>query len=137
MNKELILDLLKLHEGLRLKPYLCSAGKLTIGYGHNLDNPITEEVAEAILMTDMAHAIRDCIFLEYWPHLSEVRQAVIVDMVFNLGFSRFRKFKKMNAAINKRDYKTAAEELLNSRYARQVGSRATRLAKMMETNKAP
>ena len=88
-------------------------------------------------MTDMAHAIRDCIFLEYWPHLSEVRQAVIVDMVFNLGFSRFRKFKKMNAAINKRDYKTAAEELLNSRYARQVGSRATRLAKMMETNKAP
>jgi len=136
MDKELILDLLKRHEGLRLKPYLCSAGKLTIGYGHNLDNPISEEVAEAILMTDMAIAIQECIYLEYWPHLSEVRQAVIVDMVFNLGMSRFKKFKKMRAAIMKRDFKTASQEMLDSKWARQVGGRAIRLSKMMETNKA-
>ncbi|BDU38740.1 glycoside hydrolase family protein [Vibrio nigripulchritudo] len=132
--EQLAKRLLKKHEGLRLKPYRCSAGKLTIGYGRNLaDNGITEQEAEALLDNDINTAIEQAKTLPFFDELNEPRQAVIVDMVFNLGFPRFLMFKKTLMAIEAGQWNVASVEMLNSRWARQVGKRANTLSEMMRT----
>lgn len=130
--KALATKLIKKHEGLRLKPYRCSSQKITIGYGRNLqDNGITLEEAETMLQHDLGTAIKDAQSLPFFASLNEARQAVIVDMVFNLGLPRFGMFKKMIAAIERELWHVAANEMLNSRWARQVGKRANTLSEMM------
>lgn len=129
-------DYIKLNEGLRLKPYRCSAGKLTIGYGRNLeDKGISKEEADAMLDSDMA----DCIFslydifkLDGYENLTSNRRMVLIDMMFNLGKTRFSKFKKMIQAIKNSDFDEAAKQLLDSRYAKQLPCRSERNAKFMK-----
>ena len=77
-------SIIKKHEGLRLRPYKCTAGKLTIGYGRNLeDRGITALEAEYLLEGDLAQVLGDLHFaLSYWDELSEVRQVVLIDMSF-------------------------------------------------------
>ena len=126
-------ELIKKHEGLRLKPYKCPAGKLTIGYGRNLDdNGISASEAEALLFNDIQKCYADCAKLPCWNKLNEARQAVLIDMCFNLGINRLKGFKKMFSALERRDYKTASKEMLDSGWARQVKSRATELSKIMQ-----
>ena len=135
MNLERAKHYTKRFEGLRLKPYLCPAGKLTIGYGHNIeDNGITEEIAVKLLDTDLANAEREvrAKFSSY-AKLNEARQFVLVDMCFNIGINRLLTFKKMFAALAKGEYHTAAREMLNSRWAVQVGNRAKTLAEIMKS----
>lgn len=126
--------IIKKHEGLRLKPYTDSVGKLTIGYGHNLsDNGITLEIATAILKADIDIAMTDARSVlkdTYWT-LSQDRQWVIINMIFNLGKTRFATFKKLIAALKGTNYTKAAEEMLNSKWAKQVGPRAIELAEIM------
>ncbi len=130
--KALATKLIKKHEGLRLTPYRCSSQKLTIGYGRNLqDNGITLDEAETMLQHDVGTAIKEAESLPFFSFLNEARQAVIVDMIFNLGLPRFGMFKKMIAAIEKQQWQVAANEMLNSRWARQVGKRANTLSEMM------
>ncbi len=130
--KALATKLIKKHEGLRLTPYRCSSQKITIGWGRNLqDNGITLEEAETMLQHDVGTAIKEAESLPFFSSLNEARQAVIVDMIFNLGFPRFGMFKKMIAAIEKEHWHVAADEMLNSRWARQVGKRANTLSEMM------
>lgn len=134
MNK---LELIKKHEGLRLKPYQCTAGKATIGFGRNIeDNGIRLDEAELMLSND----IKECEAvlsdrMEYWDALSEVRQAVLIDMMYNLGWPRLSKFKRTLAAVNDGYFDRAAAEMLDSRWARQVGQRAMELSDMMQSNK--
>lgn len=124
--------LIKKHEGLRLKPYRCSVGKLTIGYGRNLsDNGITLEEAEQLLQHNIDEVIQQAQTLLFFSTLNEVRQAVIVDMIFNMGLPRFQKFKKTIALIEQQAWQAAANEMLNSRWARQVGNRSQTLSDMM------
>lgn len=129
------LELTKGFEGLRLKPYICPAGKLTIGYGHNLeDNGITLEVAEILLKTDLACARMEVTSkVPFIGKLSEARQFVLVDMCFNMGITRMMTFKKMLAALGRGDYEKAVVEMLDSKWAKQVGKRAEKLAKIMKT----
>ncbi len=130
--KALATKLIKKHEGLRLTPYRCSSQKITIGWGRNLqDNGITLEEAETMLQHDVGTAIKEAESLPFFASLNEPRQAVIVDMIFNLGLPRFGMFKKMIAAIEKEHWSIAADEMLNSRWARQVGKRANTLSEMM------
>lgn len=132
--------LIKKHEGLRLKPYRCPAGKLTIGYGRNLDDVgISEGEAEVLLTNDISRAIGEAQILagHAWVDLSDNRKAVLVDMVFNLGLTRLSKFYKFLAALREGDYATAAKEMLNSKWAKQVGRRAITLAYIMEHDKLP
>ena len=123
-------EYIKKNEGLSLKPYLCSSGKLTIGYGHNLEEGISEPIAEAIFNEDLRVAINDVLDIfsnnkgEYQLVLSGNRYIALVDMMFNLGKSRFLTFKKMIQAIKEKDWDKAADELLDSKYANQVGQRA-------------
>ncbi|ELE5025658.1 glycoside hydrolase family protein [Vibrio fluvialis] len=132
--KALATQLIKKHEGLRLKPYRCSNQKLTIGYGRNLqDNGISQQEAETLLQHDLDAAVKNAETLPYFASLNDARQAVIVDMIFNLGLPRFGMFKKMIAAIEQKLWHVAANEMLNSRWARQVGKRAKTLSEMMRT----
>ncbi|PNH91344.1 glycoside hydrolase family protein [Vibrio diazotrophicus] len=132
--KALVTKLIKKHEGLRLTPYRCSSQKISIGWGRNLqDNGITLEEAETMLQHDVGTAIKEAESLPFFASLNEPRQAVIVDMIFNLGLPRFGMFKKMIAAIEKEHWHVAADEMLNSRWARQVGKRAQTLSEMMRT----
>ena len=122
------------YEGLCLKPYTCPAGHLTIGYGHNLENGIPQEVAEALLRADLSYAQMEVGKNFPWSNqLDEVRQFVLVDMCFNMGLTKLLTFKKFLAALEKKAYQLAAKEMLNSRWAGQVGRRAGELAEMMKT----
>lgn len=120
-------------EGLRLKPYRDTVGKLTIGYGRNLEDVgITKLEAEVLLDHDLADAEMECRKAFAWfDGLSELRQRVIVEMVFNLGLSRFMEFKATIAALMLRDYETAARQMLASKWAKQVKGRAIRLSEWM------
>ena len=127
-------ELTKQFEGLRLKPYTCPAGHLTIGYGHNLDaNGITLEIAEELLKTDLAYARMEVgAKIPCSSKLNEARQYVLVDMAFNMGIGRLLTFKKMLAALQEGYYERAAHEMLDSKWAKQVGQRATTLAEIMK-----
>ena len=117
---------IKENEGLRLKPYRCTAGKLTIGYGHNLDDlGISQGIADMIFQEDLARAVEQA--RQVFPDLTEYPEEVItvvVDMVFNLGLTRFEQFKRFISAIKERNYKLAVAEIDNSLYAKQVPNRA-------------
>lgn len=129
----LFLDLVQ-HEALRLKPYRCSAGKLTIGVGRNLeDKGITEQEAYMLLANDIKELQRSTILIAIVKPHNTVRQEVLLNMAFNLGITRFLGFKKMLAALKQDDYDEAARQMLNSRWARQVKGRAIELARWMKT----
>lgn len=125
---------LRRHEGLRLHTYLDSEGVPTIGYGKNLlALKITQATANQWLEQDIQSASEDLDRVyPFVSKLSEPRQRVLVNMAFNLGITRLMGFKRMWAALERRDYIAAAEEMLDSKWARQVGSRADELSKMME-----
>lgn len=124
------------HEGLRLFPYRDSVGKLTIGVGRNLDDVGLSFVECGLLLDhDITQAVIGC--AQTWPQwflrLDEVRQAAIVNIVFNMGLTRFRGFTRALVALDTGDFETAAAELLASRWARQVGTRARELAEQVRT----
>lgn len=122
------------HEGIRLKMYVDSVGKTTIGIGHNLtDRGIKEATAYLILDDDISDATIDAQGLPFFANLDPVRQDVIVSLVFNIGIVRLRGFIKMLAALSDGNWEQAAAELLDSRYAQQVGNRALELAEMIKT----
>lgn len=123
------------HEGLRLKPYRDTVGKLTIGVGRNLDDVgLTEEEALYLLRNDILKHAADLGAAFPGVHdLNANRYYALVNMTFNLGIGGLRKFKKMWACINVHDFDGAAREMLDSKWARQVGRRAEELAEIMRT----
>ena len=126
-----ITDLLLIHEGERLKPYTDTAGKITIGVGHNLtDKGITASESRMLLAGDIADAQQDARTFPWFAPLDLVRQAVVLDMLFNLGLERFRGFVKFRSAMEAQDYIQASAEILNSHIAEK---RAEDLAAMMQT----
>ena len=132
--KQRIRERTKRFEGLSLMPYKCPVGEDTIGYGHLIKNGITQAGAEVLLDEDLKAAERAARGNFPWfSKLNGPRQAVIIDMVFNIGITRLYGFKKMRAAIEQGDFETAAKEMLASKWAAQVGRRAIENARMMET----
>jgi len=134
MNYDLLKKQLLLHEGFRQYPYKDTVGKLTIGIGRNLDDRgISMNESLVLLEFDVAEIVNYLSRYDWFNNLGDVRQRVVVDMVYNLGISGFLKFKRTIQAIKERDFDKAAEQMLKSKWAGQVGIRATRLARMMET----
>lgn len=125
-------------EGVRLKPYRDTVGKLTIGCGRNLDdNGISEATAFQMLDEDITtHAHELAAAYPWVTALDPVRYAVLVNMAFNLGLSRLRQFKHTLACIERGDYDAAADAMLKSLWAKQVKNRAVRLAQEMRTGVA-
>ena len=132
-------DQLITHEGLELKPYQCTADKLTIGVGRNIeDRGITEDEARYLLKNDIK--IVEDELLSKKPmvaKLDAVRQRVLVDMGFNLGIPTLLKFQNMWLAIEQEDFIQASIEMMDSRWARQVGQRAHKLSEAMRIGEWP
>lgn len=125
-------EMIKRHEGFRQYPYKCTAGKLTIGYGRNLDDVgISREEADYLLDMDLDKHTEELDKVITWAVPRDV-YAVLVDMHYNLGHERFMQFKNMLAALKKLDFKGAAKEMLDSKWAKQVPNRAAELANIME-----
>lgn len=140
MNKK-TRDLLILHEGLKFKPYHCTAGKLTIGVGRNLDDVgISFDESMILLDNDIAKAMKFLLGQKWFTLLSDPRKTVVIDMVFNMGPGRFQGFKKFIECLNKGDFTQASIEMMDSAWADQVGDgpggkmdRAERLSMMMKS----
>ena len=138
MTTPFLIDDLEGDEGLRLHAYQDSVGVWTIGWGHTGPEvkpglTWTVEEAHAALLADIAHAEQQLDDrLPWWRKLSDVRQDVIVEMAFNLGVGGLLTFDHMLAAVQAGEWRRAASLMLLSKWARQVGHRATRLADMME-----
>lgn len=127
---------LRRDEGIRTHPYVDTGGVLTIGVGRNLStNGLRPREIDVLLRNDIDEALADCESFPWWTTLTPVRQRVVCNMRFNLGPVRFRGFTRMLDALVHDDYERAADEMLHSKWATQVGARAVRLAQMMRTGK--
>ena len=134
MNLNDLKDQLIKHEGLRLKPYWDTAGKLTIGIGRNLDDVgVTDLEARFLCDNDIERAMRQLDrALPFWRQLDgEKRQMALVNMCFNLGPGRLLEFEKFIAALKVGDWAVATREMLDSKWAKQVGGRAAELAELV------
>lgn len=131
-------DQLLRHEGLRLKPYRCTAGRLTIGIGRNLDDRgITQQEAFTLLENDIIACEQQLInaIPEIYQALNDTRQSVLINMCFNLGIKGLLGFGNTLAFIAAGDWERAANNMLVSRWAKQVGSRAIELSELMRKGK--
>lgn len=130
MNRDALTEQLIIDEGLRLKPYVDTVGKTTIGVGRNLtDVGISKSEAVMLLGADIdAVVVALDAKLPWWRTLSDVRQNALANMAFNLGINRLMGFANMLSALKSGDYAKAADEALNSTWARQVSQRANRIA---------
>ena len=135
---ELAVEQLKIDEGCRFTAYQDTVGVWTIGYGHTggvkKGDKITQKDADDLLLADTLQAAVDASSLPVnFDGLNAVRQAVLINMSFNLGKTRLLAFKRTLLAIAIRDYDNAALYMLQSKWSKQVGNRSIRLAKMMKT----
>jgi lysozyme len=147
--KAKLIQQLKIDEGFRTKEYRDSEGILTIGFGYNLEaNPlklhkeilqmmrasgISREYAGVLLEGCLNLAELDAIRSFPWYRgLSDNRKAAILNMLYNLGLRKFTGFKKTIGYLSKRLYKEAAIEMLDSKWARQVGNRAIRISQIIK-----
>lgn len=135
MNRDRLIDQLRLHEGVEKTVYDDSEGIPTIGVGRNLrDRGLSDDEIDYLLSNDIDIVVRELDnVMPWWKDLDEVRQRVLCDLVFNLGMPRFSGFKKSISYMKQQMWDQAANELLDSKWARQVGKRAERLSEMMRT----
>jgi len=131
---ELLKDMIRRHEGLKLMPYRDTMGHLTVGYGHKIEgSKITPEIADLLLEMDLYRVSDEFIKLplSFLKKLNLPRKRVVMNMLFNLGAMRFLGFKKFIRAVEEGNYNKAANEMLDSKWAGQVGQRAIELAEIM------
>lgn len=133
-NYTLLLKQVQRHEGCELMPYEDTVGVLTIGYGRNLQhNGISKGEAETMLLNDISNTIKEAKGFSWYEGLTEPRKAVIVNMIFNLGLPRFSKFVNTISFIEDGMHELASEEMLNSKWAHDVGNRAIELSRQFAT----
>ena len=143
MNKEKLIEELIIDEGCIDKVYADHLGFLTLGVGHlildtdkefklGIGTPVSDERINECLHNDIdivcAELDRN---MPWWNELDETRQRVLANMCFNLGCPRLKNFKNFLAALEAGDFETAGEEMMDSKWATQVGSRAVRLQEKM------
>lgn len=130
-----LIEQLKRHEGLKLKPYKCTADKLTIGVGRNLEDVgISEEEAEMLLQNDINRATKQILAEFPWTReLDEVRFSALINFTFNVGIGTVGKFVNAMALLKAGSYDMAADEFLHSRWAKQVGQRAIEVTEQIRT----
>lgn len=125
-------DLIAEHEGKSLTMYTDTVGVPTIGYGHNLQTPISEHAAKVILADDVKVSIDELDDrMDWWRDLPDPAQLVLASMVFNLGWPRFSRFKKLIAALEDRDFNEAAAQMEDSLWYQQIKTRGPALKQLM------
>ena len=135
MDLEILFDQLKDFEGLELKPYRCTSNKLTIGLGRNLeDNGITEEEAYYLDTNDLDNLMDELDQnIPWWNDLNDSRKRALLNLAYNVGTPTLMKFKKTLEHLKNGLYTEASEEVLQSRWADQVGRRATFISEVFKT----
>ena len=125
--------MLERDEGRKNKMYLDSVGAWTIGIGHNLrDRPISDHAVDVIFEDDIADTERELVAALPWvTDLDPVRYCVLMNMSYNLGVAGLLEFRQMLAAVQAKDWDKAADAMIDSKWADQVGARATRLERLM------
>jgi lysozyme len=118
-------------EGLRLFPYTDTTGHLTIGYGHNLSQGITQEMAEFIFQCDYKQVTIDLGHFNWYIKQPQNVKNALINMCFNMGLSKLLRFKDMISALEKGDRTAASIAALDSVWAKQVPNRAKDVAVMM------
>lgn len=133
MNK--LIEQLKRHEGIKLKPYKCIANKLTIGVGRNLEDVgISEEEAEYLLQNDIAEARHQLLTAFPWMgELNDARISAMINFTFNVGIGTVKKFEKALAALKEKNYDEAANQMMKSVWAIQVKGRAKEITEQIRT----
>lgn len=129
---------IEFEEGRRTHPYKCSKNKLTIGIGRNIqDRGLSDDEIDYIYQNDERIAETEAkTLVDGFEWLADARKIALVSMVFQMGKGRVSKFKKMIAAINENNFALAANEMLDSKWARDdTPDRAERAAEMMRTGK--
>jgi len=131
-----VMDMIEVDEDYRQHPYRCTAGKLTIGIGRNIeDNGISRTEARFMLYNDTYSAWADLaqfIFPAQFNSWPEKVQMALVNMRVHLGYNSFRSFEKMIKALKVEDFSAAAHEILDSKYAKEdTPERAERIASMI------
>ena len=145
MNYVLLKAQLQKDEGWRRRRYKDTEGYWTIGMGHNIDadphytlteadEPLTDAQIDVFADHDIARAVADLDqYANWWRAMEEPRQRVLANMCFNLGWPKLSQFKNTLTAMHFGDYAAAAAGMRASLWTKQVGDRAERLAKIMET----
>ena len=133
-----LIEMLRRHEGVETYAYTDTVGKITIGVGRNIDPNggigLSEGEIDFLLYNDIDRVEEELYDNFKWFRMvGDVRSEAMIDICFNLGLPRLKKFKKALAAMEAEDYKLAAIEFLDSRWADQVGQRAIELSLMIET----
>ena len=131
--REMLAKQLEIDEGRRSKLYKCSAGKLSIGVGRNLeDRGLRDSEIDLMLDNDIAEAIQTARKLfPGFERLSDVRKAVLCNIAFQLGETRLSAFRGVRAAVEAQAWSLAADEMLDSAWSKQTPKRAVRLAEQM------
>ena len=132
-----LIDMLKLHEGVKSYCYKCTQGFETIGVGRNISESgleLSDDEIEYLLANDIARVKDELSDAYFWFNaMNEARQDAMVDICFNLGLTRLRGFVKALEAMSREQFDIAADEFMDSRWASQVGNRAVRVTEMIRT----
>jgi|VirMetMinimDraft_7_1064189.scaffolds.fasta_scaffold156831_2 lysozyme len=136
MNR--LLETLKRHEGLKYHVYKDSLGYETIGVGRcirkNVGLGLSHDEVDYLLMNDVQRCIEELdANFEWFRELNTIRKEAMINMCFNLGITRLKKFKNALAAMAEEDYNSAAFHFMDSRWATQVGLRALEVTQMIAT----
>ena len=143
MNLEKLREQLKIDEGVKYEIYKDHLGYPTFGIGHlvtdtdaefgcDVGTSVSEQRVEEAFKKDVQIVIKDCeILYPDFNELPEEVQQIIANMMFNLGRPRLSKFKGMKKGVDEKNWNTAADEMVDSRWYRQVGKRAERLVERM------
>lgn len=137
-----ILDILQFEEGYREDPYHCSEGYPTIGIGtkigpknaklSNYIFKVSQKSAKSLLDDELNKVVPELLKRRWYIELNEDRQVIIKSMAYQVGLNGLFKFKRMIAALERKDYAEAATEALDSRWYRQTPKRAVRHATVIE-----
>ena len=136
-TRDAVTEQIRRAEGFRPMPYLDTAGVWTIGYGRAIGRVgISRAEADILLQNDLAHCLQALTACDWWRDLDDVRQGAILELCFQLGYLGLIRFKRMIAALRRHDCETAANELLDSKYAiADAPGRAQRLARVLRTGR--
>ena len=132
-----LVEMIKRHEGVKSKVYLCSAGYETIGVGRNISESglgLSDDEIDYLLQNDIQRVKEELEETYFWfGALNEARQDAMIDICFNLGLTRLRGFVKALEAMSREQFDIAADEFMDSKWAQQVGTRAIRLTEMIRS----
>ena len=132
-----LIKMLKRHEGVRSKVYMCSANFETIAVGRNISESglgLSSDEIDYLLNNDISRVLEELTDEYFWfPALNEARQAAMIDISFNLGATRLRGFVKALNAMANENFVEAAAQFLDSRWSKQVGNRAIEVTDMIRS----